>query len=104
MEICLSHGFDDAEEFVEKWMAYSISNLGGADPTIERLAEMENRELNKVKGTQSKNLKRSSEKSSNLKVYKQGNIMDDEVDEEESALLGSYVCLTPKVSLIAIHT
>lgn len=79
-------------------MAYSISNLGGADPTIDFLIQMENRELNNVKGKQTKNLKRSSEKSSNLKVYKQGNEVDDDVDEEESALLGSYVCLTPKVS------
>lgn len=79
-------------------MAFSISNLGGADPTVDHLIDMENRELNKVKGNQTKTLKRSSEKSSNLKVYKQGNAVDDEVDEEDSALLGSYVCLTPKVS------
>lgn len=99
LEICFSHDLDDAEEFVEKWMAFSISNLGGADPSVEYLTEMENREFNKVKINQSKNLKRAIEKSSNLKVYKQGNDIDGDVDEEESALLGSYVCLTPKVSL-----
>lgn len=84
-------------------MAFSISNLGGADPTVEHLAQMESRELNNAKGNQAKNLKRSSEKSSNLKVYNQGNAINDEVDEEESALLGSYVCLTPKVSLLSLN-
>ncbi len=98
MEICRSHHLEDAEEFVEKWMAYSISNLGGAEPTLEYLVEMENREFNKINSNQSKNLKRTSENVSNLRVYKQN--ADDEVDEEESALLGSYVCITPKVSEI----
>lgn len=79
-------------------MAYSISHHGGSDPSVELLADMVNREFNKVKGNQTKNLKRASEKS-NLKLYKQGNDPDEDVDEEESALLGSYaVCITPKVS------
>lgn len=87
-------------EFVEKWMAYSISNLNGADPSVQFLTEMENREFNKAQQNQSRNLKRAAVEKSNLKVYKQGNDVDDEVDEEDNALLGSYVCITPKVSLI----
>lgn len=31
----------DAEEFVEQWMAYSLTNFGGADPTVARLTEFQ---------------------------------------------------------------
>lgn len=79
-------------------MAFSISNLNGADPTVQYLTEMENREFNKAQKNQTRK-RPAAEKSSNLKVYKQGgNDIDDEVDDEDNALLGSYVCITPKVS------
>ncbi|KAL7010461.1 hypothetical protein ACKWTF_016953 [Chironomus riparius] len=91
LEICKTHDLDDPAEFVEKWMAYSISNLNGAEPTIEYLNEMENRQY---KNVQRKVLKRSSQKESRLKIYNQGN--DEDMNEEENELLGSYVTLTPK--------
>lgn len=98
LEIGFSHDVDDAVEFVEKWMAFSISNLNGADPTVQYLTEMENREFSKVQQQNQSRKRSAAEKSSNLKVYKQGNDVDDEVDDEDNALLGSYVCITPKVS------
>jgi hypothetical protein len=72
-------------------MAFSISQLNGAEPTIQYLIDMENKELKKNKHV--KNMKRSAEPS-HLKVYNQGSFDDD----EEEKLLGSYVCITPKVS------
>ncbi|XP_026478350.1 DNA polymerase alpha subunit B [Ctenocephalides felis] len=45
VEICANYGIDDPEQFVEQWMAFSISNLGGAEPTLEYLKQMERKEL-----------------------------------------------------------
>nr|CAD7425604.1 unnamed protein product [Timema monikensis] len=42
VEICETNCIDE-EEFVETWMAYTVSNLGGADPTVETLTQMERR-------------------------------------------------------------
>lgn len=38
----------DAEEFVEQWMAYSLTNFNGAEPTVARLTEFQ------LKGYQTK--------------------------------------------------
>lgn len=35
------YNITDAEEFVEQWMAYSLSNFNGADPTVIRLNEFQ---------------------------------------------------------------
>lgn len=40
-EICTVYNVTDAEEFVEQWMAYSLTNFGGADPTVARLNEFQ---------------------------------------------------------------
>lgn len=100
LEIGFAHDLDDAEDFVNRWLSFSISNLNGAEPTVQYLTEMENREFNKAQQNQSRKRSSAAEKSSNLKVYKQGSNIDDEVDDEDNALLGSYVCITPKVSFI----
>lgn len=100
LEIGFAHDLDDAEDFVNRWLSFSISNLNGAEPTVQYLTEMENREFNKAQQNQSRKRPSAAEKSSNLKVYKQGSNIDDEVDDEDNALLGSYVCITPKVSSI----
>lgn len=47
IEICIELRIDDPEEFVEQWMAYSVSSLGGAEPTAEYLKQMLRHELNK---------------------------------------------------------
>lgn len=41
VELCISYHIDDAAEFVEQWMAFSISHLNGAEPSIEHLNEFE---------------------------------------------------------------
>lgn len=33
------------EEFVETWMAYALSHLDGADPTVEYIGQFERKEL-----------------------------------------------------------
>lgn len=40
-EICTVNNITDAEEFVEQWMAYSLTNFNGADPTVTRLNEFQ---------------------------------------------------------------
>jgi len=45
-EICISNGIDE-EELVEVWMAFSVSHLRGADPTVDALVQMERKEFGK---------------------------------------------------------
>ena len=75
-------------------MAYSISHLSGAEPTVQFLIEMENKEFVKLpkSGFITKTI--SSAPSGNLKIY------NEDSDDEENDLLGAYVCITPKVSRI----
>jgi hypothetical protein len=88
IEICFSQKIDDPVEFVEKWMAYSISKLDGADPTVQYLTEMENSEfLNKKT-----NIVNHKPAAANFN----SSFFDNQDDEEaENALLGSYVTLSP---------
>lgn len=44
IQICNRHGVVDPVEFVEQWFAYSCSKLGGAEPTLENLRDMESHE------------------------------------------------------------
>ncbi|XP_071453694.1 DNA polymerase alpha subunit B isoform X2 [Hetaerina americana] len=53
-EVCVEAGVGE-EEFLETWMAYSVSRLGGADPTIELLAQMERDEYGKRSGIHNRN-------------------------------------------------
>nr|CAD7423415.1 unnamed protein product [Timema monikensis] len=67
VEICETNCIDE-EEFVETWMAYTVSNLGGADPTVETLTQMERNCLTKTEqeiNTSSKKQK----KTSSLVIY-----------------------------------
>ncbi|XP_030370575.1 DNA polymerase alpha subunit B [Scaptodrosophila lebanonensis] len=45
VELALSYNIDDATEFVEQWMAFSLSHLHGDDPTIDNLGEFERKVL-----------------------------------------------------------
>lgn len=90
LEICTFYNLNDPVEFVEKWMAYSISNLSGADPTLQYINDFENKEFKNQNHASSK-ARRPAERSK-LKVYNQ------ESDDEENDILGAYVCITPKVS------
>lgn len=71
-------------------MAFSISHLDGAEPTLEHMIDFENKEF-KNQNHATKKLKRPAERPQ-LKVYNQ------ESDEEDNDMLGAYVCITPKVS------
>lgn len=44
IQICNRHGVVDPVEFVEQWFAYSCSKLGGAEPTLDNLRDMESHE------------------------------------------------------------
>lgn len=89
IEICSNNNQDDPVEFVEQWMAFSVSNLNGAEPTVQHLIEMENKEFKNHLSSAVKN-DFIVGTSKNLKVYNQDS------DEEENNILGAYVCLTPK--------
>uniref|UniRef100_A0A1I8PVD8 DNA polymerase alpha subunit B N-terminal domain-containing protein n=2 Tax=Stomoxys calcitrans TaxID=35570 RepID=A0A1I8PVD8_STOCA len=41
VDLCSSYNIEDAAEFVEQWVAFSISNLNGAEPTVDHLNEFE---------------------------------------------------------------
>ncbi|KAH8251936.1 hypothetical protein KR038_011472 [Drosophila bunnanda] len=45
MELAISYNVLDATEFVEQWMAFSLSHLHGDDPTVENLGEFERKVL-----------------------------------------------------------
>lgn len=92
LEICSIYGLDDPVEFVEKWMAFSISKLGGADPTVQLMSDFENKELRNQNNASKKPKKTENLERSLLKIYNQ------ESDDEENDILGAYICITPKVS------
>lgn len=62
VELCITYHIDDATEFVEQWMAFSVSNLHGDEPTIEHLNEFERKVL-QVK--REKELQAASKKKGN---------------------------------------
>ncbi|KAH8341990.1 hypothetical protein KR059_007554 [Drosophila kikkawai] len=45
LELAISYNVLDATEFVEQWMAFSLSHLHGDDPTVENLGEFERKVL-----------------------------------------------------------
>ncbi|RZF43108.1 hypothetical protein LSTR_LSTR001286 [Laodelphax striatellus] len=47
-EICILNNVDP-EEFVETWMAYSLTHLNGAEPTVEAIMKMEKKEFSERK-------------------------------------------------------
>nr|CAD7261058.1 unnamed protein product [Timema shepardi] len=73
VEICETNCIDE-EEFVETWMAYTVSNLGGADPTVETLVQMERNCLTKTEQETNTSSKKQK-KTSSLDNYAQTNIL-----------------------------
>lgn len=67
MEICQRHNVWEAEEFVATWMAYSVSKLKGADPTVAYLDKFERDEF-RNKGKENCNSQMDNRKSS-LVIY-----------------------------------
>ncbi|CAB0014018.1 unnamed protein product [Nesidiocoris tenuis] len=66
LDICCRYSVDE-EAFVNAWIAYSVSNLNGANPTVENLADFERKEFAAVKTP-----KRSTV-SSNVQVFSSSN-------------------------------
>ncbi|XP_049529438.1 DNA polymerase alpha subunit B [Anopheles darlingi] len=103
IEICLNNNIDDPVEFVEQWMAYSVSKLSGAEPTIAYLNEMEAheytskaRKMGKASsmvgaGANSIASPRLESKVSKLTTYRN-------VDTVEQDVLQMYGCNTPKAN------
>jgi hypothetical protein len=67
-EICISNGIDE-EELVEVWMAFSVSHLGGAAPTVDTLVQMERKELGKKQEVQPQPHLQSRSLESTLIIY-----------------------------------
>lgn len=127
LDLCTTHNITDPCEFIEQWMAFSVSHLGGAEPTLENLAELERKELTKETRTNAttshhqqhptvaaKVLSYESATTPNRKVFgsdrRQANGgSDDGVDGATTAatlldvvgddLMDAYIMRTPKVSM-----
>lgn len=79
-------------------MAFTLSKLNGAEPTIDYLNDMERKEYtNKktVKEIPSKSRINLPDMSDNLKIYNHSSQVDE--TREENNLMESYMCRTPKV-------
>uniref|UniRef100_A0A1B0BIS9 DNA polymerase alpha subunit B N-terminal domain-containing protein n=1 Tax=Glossina palpalis gambiensis TaxID=67801 RepID=A0A1B0BIS9_9MUSC len=117
VELCVIYNVDDASEFVEQWLAFSVSNLNGDEPTIENLHEFERkvlqakRDKNVLSASKNKTIKNSSgigsltnlknvasAPSTPLSMYGVGdedNMMEQYMHELPET---SNNCQTPKVS------
>ncbi|XP_075153605.1 DNA polymerase alpha subunit B [Haematobia irritans] len=130
VDLCSSYNIDDAAEFVEQWVAFSISNLNGAEPTVDHLNEFERkvfqakreRELqaaNKKRGTKYpsaiSNLTHLNEIAANnsnpLAMYgvEDDTVMDDymqdsAMDDIDSTPGTPSVCRTPKAKSALART
>ncbi|XP_058812050.1 DNA polymerase alpha subunit B [Topomyia yanbarensis] len=113
IEICLRNDVDDPVEFVEQWMAFSVSKLNGAEPTLDNLRDMESHEyanktrrvaapsaVNRVRQSAVESSPRAGDLGRNgsgaggsggLVIYNNA-----EMDSIENDVLGSYGCITPK--------
>ncbi|XP_052901958.1 DNA polymerase alpha subunit B [Anopheles moucheti] len=97
IEICNNNDITDPIEFVEQWMAYSVSKLSGAEPTVAYLSEMEAREYTSklrkaTKLSTAGNVgasPRMDTKVSKITTYRN-------VDSAEQDVLEMYGCITPK--------
>lgn len=47
-ELCSKYNLE-AEDFCDQWYAFTISNLGGAAPTVENLEKLERKEYQSLK-------------------------------------------------------
>lgn len=89
LELCLNYNLSDPEEFVERWIAFSISDLNGAEPTAELIDEFENKEFRN----------QTAVKKETSKVDFKSRRDEQESEDEENKILGAYISITPKVSL-----
>lgn len=91
IEICINYNIEDASEFVEQWIAYSVSHFNGGEPTIEYLNEFERKDL---AGKRDKQLHSSKKQLNATSVSVAASSFQDDDDDD---MLGAYICNTPKV-------
>ncbi|KAJ9599819.1 hypothetical protein L9F63_009859, partial [Diploptera punctata] len=91
VEICISNNIDE-EELVEVWMAFSVSHLGGANPTLDTLGQMERKEFGKKQEPQT--VQKSRPQESTLIIYngKESSSMESDFADD---ILNAYNT-TPK--------
>lgn len=101
MELALTYSINDATEFVEQWMAFSLSHLNGDEPTNENLGEFERKVLQvkreKVGNKKTTHYTKSQPaalEASSLATY--GLIEDDPMMDEYVGKSGSPQPKTPK--------
>lgn len=91
VQLCNDYNVTDPVEFVERWMAFSISNLNGADPTLDNLNDMERKEFANFKQANESKIKSTSNQQSNHSSN-YDNFPDDDI-------MDSYGFHTPKVNI-----
>lgn len=100
LDICVSYNIEDASEFVEQWIAYSVSHFNGGEPTLEYLNEFERKDLAGKREKQLNSKPNKSMHSTTLSASAvSGSSFQNDCDDE---MLGAYICNTPKVSGIFI--
>lgn len=95
VQLCNEYNVYDPVEFVERWMAFSISNLNGADPTLDNLNEMERKEL-----AQWKHVNDSKSKSTSTKPQNNSASYDNFPEDD---IMDSYGFHTPKVNIFVYN-
>lgn len=110
MDLCATYNITDPVEFVEQWMAFSVSNLNGADPTLDRLSEMERKELVGLQKKEKQHVSKTGGSSSTLGPHRPSNAFSANspsskvfssfsAGNESDDFMDSYIdCTTPKVS------
>lgn len=95
VHLCVEYSITDAVEFVERWVAFSLTHLNGADPTLDNLNELERKEFEK----NSKNANNAKNKSTSNKTDNNSSSYDDFPDDD---IMDSYGLHTPKVILFVL--
>lgn len=89
VDLTSSYDIDDAREFVETYVAFSVSHMNGAEPTLQTLADFERRELNSIKS-----------KPKETATRKHTNVAEQDAEMEDDDIMDSYICRTPKVCIL----
>lgn len=94
LDLCIAHSINDEKDFVESYLAFSVSHLNGAEPSIESLDEFERKELlnQKKKVKESTENRRTSRRLSNFDHFDSNDV------ENDDELMGAYISKTPTVS------
>ncbi|EEB09900.1 hypothetical protein Phum_PHUM003720 [Pediculus humanus corporis] len=92
LELCKRHNVVDAEEFVDTWMAYSVSYLGGEGPNETNLIKFERENYIKKPAACTKSSETISTKS--LPAVYGGSSMKER--DETARIIMAYNETTPK--------